>query len=108
MVEDVVQEPYHGNLPSLKQAVTMHFNKVCKYLSRIPSSDYYGMNPKEIQFKISKNDAYIYLNDLIIMNERAKSNLEYISERSQESQSLQNSRSSVKVNSEGQIDSPPQ
>ena len=63
----------------------MSFPKVCHYLSTLPTSDYYGIPRGQIPGHISKNDAFIYLNDLIVINDRVKSNLYYISQVSGES-----------------------
>ena len=74
-------------MPTLAQAVKLKFPRVCHYLGKIPSSDYYGMTPKQVSSVINKNDANVYLNDLIIMNDRLKANLHLVSEQSGESMS---------------------
>ena len=74
-------------MPTLAQAVKMKYPRVCKYLSKIPSSDYFGMTPKQVSSLINKNDANVYLNDLIITNDRLKANLYLVSEKSGESMS---------------------
>ena len=66
----------------------MTYKKVCHYLSLIPTSEYYGVDKREIPLYIERNNAYIYLNDLIIINDKIKSDLYKISQLNGESISL--------------------
>ena len=62
--------------------------KVYKSLSIIPSSDFYGVRPSVIAQNVCHNDAVRHLNDLILVNEKNKSNLFLVSEKSFESSSI--------------------
>ena len=62
-------------MPSLKDCAKMTDDKVFMMLSKIPSSDYHGLNPKEIEMRIGLNEAVRHLNDLILLNDRNKSKL---------------------------------
>ena len=63
----------------------MKENKVYIKLSKIPSSDYYGVNPIEIANKVGFNEAVRHLNDLVMQNDMKRSNLYMVSEKSVES-----------------------
>ena len=72
-------------MPSLKDCAKMTDNKVFMMLSKIPSSDYHGLNPAEIAMRIGLNEAVRHLNDLILYNDRNKSKLFMVIEKSIES-----------------------
>ena len=75
-------------MPSMKECAKMTDNKVFMMLSRIPSSDYYGLNPAEIAMRTGLNEALRHLNDLILLNDRNKSKLFMVIEKSVENQSV--------------------
>ena len=73
------------NMPSLRHCAKMSDNKVFIKLSQIPSSDYYGVNPIEIAANVGFNEALRHLHDLVLFNDKKRSNLFMVSEKSIES-----------------------
>ena len=80
---------YLRNMPSLRKFAKMSDSRVYKSLSVIPSSDYYGVSALEISQNVCHHDAVRHLNDLILINNKNKSeNLYLVSEKSNESCSV--------------------
>ena len=75
-------------MPSLRKFAKMSDARVYKSLSVIPTSDYYGVSPLEISENVCYHDAVRHLNDLILINNKNKSNLFLVSEKSNESCSV--------------------
>ena len=73
------------NMPSMKACAKMTDSRVYLQLSKISNSDYYGLEPLEIAKQVSHNEAVRYLNDLILVNDRNKSDLHLVTEKSIES-----------------------
>ena len=88
---------YQENLPKLVDLAEMKIDTVNNWIARIPHSAYYRLPRRVIVNELNYNEAIRYLAELIILNERLKSNLGQVIEAdsaeefSQYIHSLQNS-----------------
>ena len=82
---DKIGQKYIENMPKLSECAKMSDKKLFNNLSRITISDFYGLQPKQIQSCITLNEAVRYLTDLVIINDMNKSKFFTVSEKSCES-----------------------
>ena len=83
---------YIDNFPKLETSAKMREPKVYGLLSKLSTSEYYGLCTGQIKALISKNEAIKYLTFLAMQNDKNKSKLQKVSETASfEEVSAQNS-----------------
>ena len=67
-------------MPSLEEVNMMRQKKVYRVLCSQPISIFYEHDPKELKKQLSMNTAYSYISNLILINDKQKSNFKKIKE----------------------------
>ena len=71
---------YFLGMPSLAETAKMSRKRVYKVVCQIPTSCFYQMDPEEVEKDIKHQAALSYLVSIILVNDKAKSNLKKIKE----------------------------
>ena len=94
---------YFLGMPSLAETARMSRKRVYKVVCQIPTSCFYQMDPEKVEKDVKPQAALSYLVSIILVNDKAKSNLKKIKEvqtspKNREHQdSLQESKASLSV-----------
>ena len=73
---------YIPNLPNLAKINQMNDEEVLDWLVVLPRSMYRGMSQEAVKNVVTRSDARRYLQELILLNDRSKSELVMIHEQS--------------------------
>ena len=71
---------YFLGMPSLAETARMSRKRVYKILCHIPTSCFYQMDPEKVENDVKLQAALSYLVSIILVNDKAKSNLKKIKE----------------------------
>ena len=75
-------------MPKLVKVVNMKYDTVLTHLSNLSTSVYFGWAKGEISDNITQNDGRRYLAELILLNEKNKADLDFISDHGSFEESL--------------------